>query len=285
MFLCAAMLVTFASRAHAEIVFEEGIEFSNPDEQHLKLNLARPAEVKPGENLPAILCIHGGGFRAGNRKGWDAFCKKLAERGYVAVTVEYRLAPKYQFPAAVYDVKAAVQWLRTNANKYHIDPNRIGTVGDSAGGHLALFLGVTGDVPQFDPPENKSGPSSKVQCVVSYYGPSDFTKSYGKSVDAAEVLPLWLGGDLEHERHRHIESSPLNWVTPRAAPTLLLHGTDDKYVAHEQAVWMHDRLKAADVEVEMVTFEGAGHGFKGADREKADQAALDFFDRHLKKKE
>jgi acetyl esterase/lipase len=271
--------------AAAEVIFEEGIEYSNPDDQHLKLNLARPSDVKEGQRLPAILCIHGGGFRAGDRKGWDGFCKKMADRGYVAVTVTYRLAPKYQFPAAIYDVKAAVQWLRTNADKYHIDPDRIGAVGDSAGGHLALFLGVTGGVAQFEPPvvPPAAAPSSRVQCVVSFYGPSDFTQSYGKSVDAAEVLPLWLGGDLSKERRRHILASPLYWITPEAPPTLLLHGTNDKYVAHEQAEWMHDRLKAAEVEVELITLEGAGHGFKGADNDRANAAAVEFFDKHLKK--
>src|SRR4051794_31522607 len=106
-FLWACCLIV--PRAGAEVIFEEGIEYANPDEQHLKLNLARPKDVKEGERLPAIVCIPGGGFRAGDRKGWDGFCRKLAGRGYVAVTVTYRLAPKYQFPAAVYDVKAAVQ--------------------------------------------------------------------------------------------------------------------------------------------------------------------------------
>ena len=72
-------------------------------------------------------------------------------------------------------------------------------------------------------------------CVVNFYGPSDFTKSYGKSVDAAEVLPLFLGGNLETARAQHIRASPLYWVTPNAAPTLCIHGTEDKYVAHEQA--------------------------------------------------
>ena len=81
----------------------------------------------------------------------------------------------------------------------------------------------------------------------------------------------------------HIEASPLYWVTPDAAPTLCIHGTDDKYVAHEQAVWMRDRLKAAEVEVNLITFEGAGHGFKGGDKEQAEKAAFDFFDRHPKK--
>jgi acetyl esterase/lipase len=267
--------------SQAEVVWEAGIEYANPDEQHLQLNLARPKEA--GGKLPTILCIHGGGFRAGKRERWDALCKQLAERGFVAATVTYRLAPKYQFPAAIHDVKAAVRWLRANADKYQIDPERIGVVGDSAGGHLAQFLGVTSDVPQFEGAGGNAHSSSRVTCVVNYYGPSDFTKSYGKSVDAAEVLPLWLGGDATHERRKHIWASPLYWVTPTAAPTLLIHGTEDKYVNYEQAVWIHDRLKAAEVEVELLTLQGAGHGFKGEDAARAEKAMLDFFDRQLKK--
>ena len=262
-----------------EVVVETGVEYARVGEESLQLNIARP---QSGEKLPAILCIHGGGFRAGKREGWDARCRKMAERGYVAATVTYRLAPQHQFPAAIHDVKAAVRWLRANADRYHIDPQRIGVTGDSAGGHLAQFLGVTGGVPQFEGTGGLNDQSSRVACVVNIYGPSDFTKSYGKSVDAAQVLPLWLGGDLDHERHRHILASPLNWVTPDAAPTLLIHGTEDKYVAFEQAQWMYDRLKAADVEVELLKLEGAGHGFKGADLEKSEAAMFAFFDRHLK---
>ncbi len=261
------------------VVFERGLEFANPDNQHLQLDLARPEK---GEGpFPAIVCIHGGGFRAGTRDGYDKLCLTLAQHGYVAVTVTYRLAPAYQFPAAVQDCKAAVRWLRANAAKYHLDPARIGTMGGSAGGHLALFLGVTAGEPSFEG-EGHLDQSSAVNCVVSYYGPSDFTQSYGKSVDAHEVLPLFFGGNLEQKRREHIVGSPLYWVTPKAAPTLCIHGTQDKYVAHEQAVWMVDRLKASAVEAELLTLEGAGHGFKDADAEKADAAMLAFFDRHLK---
>lgn len=264
-----------------EVIFETDIEYANPDDQHLQLNLARPAQIEG--RAPAILCIHGGGFRAGKREGWDERCRKLAERGYVAATATYRLAPKYQFPAAIYDVKAAVRWLRANADKYRIDPERIGVVGDSAGGHLVQFLGVTGGVAQFEGEGRNPEFSSRVNCVVNYYGPSDLTRSYGKSVDAAEVLPLWLGGDATQERRRHILASPLFWVTPEAAPTLLLHGTEDKYVAFEQAEWIYDRLKAAEVEVEILKLDGAGHGFRGADAERAEGAMFEFFDRQLKR--
>lgn len=267
----------------AGAVFEKDIVYSSPGGQKLELDLARPKEAKG--LLPAIVCIHGGGFRAGNRQHHDRLCLQLAERGFVAATVSYRLAPQHPFPAAVNDVKAAVRWLRANAAKYDIDPGRIGAVGDSAGGHLALFLGLTADVKSFDAADGGNiDQSSQVQCVVDIYGPSDFTKSYDKSVDAAEVLPLFLGGDLKSARHRHILASPLYWVTPHAAPTLAIHGTKDAYVAHEQAVWLIDRLKSADVEAELLTLENAGHGFKGEDARRAQEAMFQFFDKYLKPK-
>lgn len=266
------------------VVFEKNIEYSNPDDQHLQLNMARPKEG--AGPFPAVICIHGGGFRAGTRDGFNGLCLQLAERGYVAVTVSYRLAPKYQFPAAVHDVKAAVRWMRANAEKYQIDPDRIGTTGGSAGGHLAQFLGVTSGVKKFEGDGGNAEYSSSVKCVVNFYGPSDFTKSYDASVDAKDVLPLFLGGNLEQEHRRHIESSPLYWVTPDAAPTLFVHGTKDAYVAHEQAEWIVERMKAADVEATLMTIEDGDHGFRTSSpdvKEKIEKARFEFLDKHLKK--
>jgi acetyl esterase/lipase len=284
---CALLFLLPQTQASAQVKvpdtvrWEPGIEYSAPAGEHLQLNLARP---KTGDGpFPTVLCIHGGGFRAGKRESYDGLCLKLAERGYVAATITYRLAPKHQFPAAVHDTKTAVRWLRANAAKYKINPAKIGTTGGSAGGHLAQFLAVTANVPEFEGEGGHADQSSSVACVVNVYGPSDFTKSYGKSVDAAEVLPLWLGGNLETAKVQHIRASPLYWVTPDAAPTLCIHGTEDKYVAHEQAVWMVDKLKAATVEAELLTLEGAGHGFKGADAEKSDAALFDYFEKHLKR--
>ncbi|MDG1896890.1 MAG: alpha/beta hydrolase [Fuerstiella sp.] len=265
------------------VVFEKNIEYSNPDGQHLQLNMAKPS--KGQGPFPAIVCIHGGGFRAGSREGFNRLCQNLAQHGYVAVTVSYRLAPKYQFPAAVHDVKAAVRWMRANADRYNIDPNRIGTTGGSAGGHLAQFLAVTSDVGNFEGDGGNADYSSSVDCVVNFYGPSDFTKSYDASVDAAEVLPLFLGGNVQQERRRHIEASPLYWVTPNAAPTLCIHGTEDSYVAHEQAVWLIDRLKSSQVEARLMTIDGADHGFRGATKEvraEIEAARIAFFDKYLK---
>ena len=264
------------------LLLEPNVPYAHADPQQM-MDIVRPRAAS-GQHHPAVVCIHGGGFRAGSRKGYFDQCVRLAQRGYVAATVDYRLAPAAPFPAAVHDVKAAVRYLRANAARLDIDPSRICVTGGSAGGHLALFLGLTAGMPEFEGDGPNRDQSSKVSCVVDYYGPSDFTKSYGRSVDAAEVLPLFLGGDLNHARLMHLRASPLNWVTPSAAPTLAIQGTRDRYVAYEQSVWIIDRLLSAGVEAELETIEGADHGFKGADAERAEQRMMAFFDRYLKPK-
>ena len=118
--------------------------------------------------------------------------------------------------------------------------------------------------------------------MVSLYGPSDVTRSYEASVDAAEVLPMWLGGHVKEERRNHIMASPLYWVTPLSAPTLLLQGTEDPYVYSDHAIWMYQKLRAALVEAKLVMIEGAGHGFRGEDREFAMAELFEFFNAHLK---
>ena len=262
------------------LIHDANIEYSDVGGK-LEMDIVRPRE-SANALRPAVLLIHGGGFRAGTRESYLPMAVRLAERGYVAATASYRLAPRNQFPAAVHDVKAAVRFLRANASKYGIDPERIGAMGGSAGGHLALFLGLTAGVPEFEGWGPNLQFSSRVACVANYYGPTDFTQSYSKSVDAAQVLPMFLGGDLDHARLAHIRASPLNWVTPNAAPVLSLHGTSDPYVAYEHAVWLTERLLAAGVPAELETITGAGHGFKGADAERADQRMFAFFDKYLK---
>jgi acetyl esterase/lipase len=278
--LCSAALCSaaLAQTAPADILSETGVAYAHADKQQV-MDIYRPKE---SGRHPAILAIHGGGFRAGSRTGYKATCTTLAQHGYVCATADYRLAPAAPFPDAVYDVKAAVRYLRANATRLGIDPLKIGVMGGSAGGHLALFLGVTGNVPEFEGDGPNLDQSSRVAVVVDYYGPSDFTKSYGRSVDAAEVLPLFLGGDLVHARTAHLRSSPLNWVTPDAAPTLAIQGTKDRYVNPEQSVWIVDRLLACGVPAELEMIEGADHGFKGADAERADKRMMGFFDRYLK---
>ncbi len=264
------------------LIHDAGVEYSNVGGS-MQMDIVQPRESSGGPR-PAVLLVHGGGFRAGKRESYLPMAVRLAERGYVAATASYRLSPQNQFPAAVHDVKAAVRFLRANATKYGIDPDRIGALGGSAGGHLVLFLGLTAGLPEFEGTGPNLQFSSRVTCVANYYGPTDFTQSYSKSVDAAEVLPLFLGADLKHNRLAHIRASPLNWVTPNASPILSLHGTNDTYVAYEHSVWLTERLLAAGVPAELETISGAGHGFKGADAERADQRTFAFLDRYLKSK-
>jgi acetyl esterase/lipase len=279
--LCAHSLVAQTPPAIPDtLIHEADVEYSNVGAR-VAMDIVRP-KAGPSEKRPAVLLVHGGGFRRGNRQSYLPMAIRLAERGYVAATASYRLAPRNQFPAAVEDVKAAVRFLRANANKYGIDTDRIGAMGGSAGGHLVLFLGLTPNVAELEGAGPNREFSSRVQCVVNYYGPTDFTQSYDKSVDAAEVLPLFLGGDLAHNRPAHVRASPLNWVTPQAAPTLSIHGTDDTYVAYEHSLWLTERLVAAGVRAELETIPGAGHGFKGADAERADARAFAFLDKYLK---
>ncbi len=264
----------------ADVSVEADIDYSNVGGR-MQMDVVRP--LRGNGPFPAVVCIHGGGFRAGTRQSFLPIAYYLAQHGYVAATVTYRLSPMNQFPAPVEDVKAAVRFLRANAARFDVDPDRIGTVGGSAGAHLALMLGVTGGVAEFEGSGPNLDRSSRVQAVVSLYGPTDFTKSYepGKSVDAAEVLPMFLGGDLEHNRPAHLRASPLFWVSPDSAPTLAVHGTKDNYVAYEQAVWITERLEAAGVPTKLETIEGAGHGFHGADLERAKTAMLAWFDEYL----
>ncbi len=280
--LCLLMLLAQAAPVippmPAGVIHEAAIEYSNVG-QKVMLDVVRPRE--PGVR-PAVLLIHGGGFRRGNRESYLPLAIQLAERGYVAATASYRLAPRHQYPAAVEDVKAAVRFLRANAGRFTLDPERICALGGSAGGHLALMLGLTGGVSSLEGTGPNRDHSSRVQCVVNYYGPTDFTQSYSKSVDAGQVLPLFLGGHLDQNRRIHQQASPLNWVTPNAAPTLSIHGTADTYVAYEHSLWITERLIAAGVEAELETISGAGHGFKGPDADRATARAMAFLDRHLK---
>ncbi|MBI1353441.1 MAG: alpha/beta hydrolase fold domain-containing protein [Acidobacteria bacterium] len=264
-----------------DILFEEGVEYSAVGGKQL-LDIARP---KTGQGpFPAVVCIHGGGFRAGSRQSFRPIVYYLAQHGYVAATIDYRLSPMNQFPAAVEDSKAAVRFLRANAARFDLDPDRIGATGGSAGGHLVLMLGVTGGVEDFEGSGPNQQVSSRVQAVVNQYGPTDLVASYepGGSVDAAEVLPMFLGGDLETAMALTRRASPLNWVSPDDAPTLTLHGEKDNYVAFEHAGWITDRLKQAGVPAKLISFPNAMHGFKDpADKERAWAAMVDWFDQYL----
>ncbi len=261
------------------VTLERDIDYANILGGKLQMDVARPKGDGP---FPGVVMIHGGGFRGGTRQSYLPLALRLAERGYVAATITYRLAPKFQFPAPVWDAKSAVRFLRANAARFRLDPERIGTMGGSAGGHLTLFLGLTGGIARFEGDGPHQDQSSRVSCVVNYFGPSDFTRIYDKGGDAALVLPQFLGGDVKHAMTAHVQASPLPWISPDDPPVLTLHGTKDPLVPYEQGVWLTQRLVDAGVETELITLSGAGHGFRGKDAEVAEAHTIAFFDRYLK---
>jgi acetyl esterase/lipase len=276
-----------AAQATANVVVEKGITYGKGGAEDLKLDLARPEHTEG--LLPAIVYIHGGGWSGGNRKAYGNEIQEAAKRGYVAVTIEYRLTQpdksgkaKYPFPAQIEDCKCAVRWLRANAEKYHVDPNRIGASGGSAGGHLSLLVGVTGSLKKFEGTGGNPDVSSQVQAVVNYFGPTDFARMYGYEKRVDRLLDTLVGGTPQERADEYKSASPVTYVVKDVCPILSIHGTVDKLVPVDQAVEFDAAMKKAGATSELIILEGEGHGFRGPADKKAREATFAFFDKHLK---
>ena len=214
--------------------------------------------------LPLIIWIHGGAWLEGSKDEY-APLEYLAE-GYAVASINYRLSQHAIFPAQIEDCKAAVRWLRVNAQKYNLDPQRFAAWGASAGGHLAAMLGVTGDVTNFEIGENL-GMSSRVQSVVDYFGPTDFLQMDAHRTpdgvphdETQSPESLLVGGWIRENPGRVARANPLTYVTARAAPFLIVHGDHDPIVPHHQSQLLEGALKKAGVPVTFYTVEGGGHG-------------------------
>src|SRR3954451_7438253 len=163
-----------AGEAPADVQFTRDVVFGKGGGEELKLNLARPADAAR-KRLPCVVFIHGGAWSAGDRAAHADDIRRLAALGYVAATGDYRLAPKHPFPAQVQDVKCAVRFLRAHAEPYGLDPDHIGAWGVSAGGHLALMLGVTQKEDGLEGDGGWPEQSSAVQAVIAFYPRTDLT--------------------------------------------------------------------------------------------------------------
>jgi acetyl esterase/lipase len=267
--------------APADVVIERGVAYASIPHDKLSMDIVRP---KAAGRYPGIVLIHGGGFSGGKRESYLPMAIRLAQNGYVAATVSYRLTPMFQFPLPVHDVKSAVRFLRANAGKYSVDGARMGTIGVSAGATWAQFLAVSRNVAALEGNGPHKEQSSSVDCAVSFYGRSDMRRAYEGSRNAAEALPALLGGDRNAALDTHFRASPLAWVNPDSAPVLAIHGTRDLNVPFEQSLFLVERLRSVGVSGELETIAEAGHGFKGADEERAFARTLDFLNRKLKPK-
>lgn len=251
-------------------------------EVELKLDLATPGD---GDGpFPVMVFLHGGGWRAGSRKEFTNTLGVIARRGYVAVTVGYRLVPETAFPGPIEDCKAAVRWLRANAAKYKIDPDHIGVVGFSAGGHLACLLGVTTKEDGLEGKGNNPEQSSAVQAVVSFFGPTDLTvKNWSDDLEM-QVLAPFIGGAFADKPDLYKKASPISYVRKGAPPFLFFHGTEDKLVGLRHSKVLAEKLQAVGGAAKVVEMEGEGHGWGGDKIKQSFVQMQQFFDKHLKRK-
>jgi acetyl esterase/lipase len=272
-------LATAAVADEAKINTKYDVVYTRAGGAELKLDLAYPSGG--AGPFPGVMVIHGGAWRQGDKRDVRPALAEFARRGYVAVSPQYRFCPKETFPAQVLDVKSAVRWLKANAKDYKLDPGHVGAVGFSAGGHLALMLGLTGpaDGLESDPPAG--APDTAVHAGVNYFGPTDLA---APDIPAVTV-PLvhdFLGGPVAEKSKEAARASPLTYVSKGDPPVLTFQGTKDPLVPHTQAFKLAEAMSAAGVPGRVEVLVGAGHGWGGDDLARTKAETFEFFDRHLK---
>lgn len=261
----------FVSSAFAEtpITVQDSIVYSKVGDRELLCDVYRP---KGDELHPAVLVVHGGAWRSGNRKQLQGYAKALAERGCVCFAIDYRLAPKDKFPAQIDDCRSAVKWIRENANDYNVDPKRLGAIGYSAGGHLVTLLGTTGEAPT----KENGNVDTRLQAVAAGGAPTDFRFF----PDNGKWAEYWMGGDLNTAAENFKAASAAAFADKEDAPTFFFNGTADKLVPLLWTKSGHEALKQAGVPTQMHTIEGADHMQAARDRE-ALTKAYDFLTQQL----
>ena len=272
--------ITEAGRIERDVIYGKG------GDVELKLDLYFPktASDKP---LPTVMYVHGGGWRNGDKAGGAGMMavQDLLRRGYLFASINYRLAPEHKFPAQIEDVKCAVRFLRAHASEYKLNPNRIGAIGTSAGGHLVALLGVSAGVTDLEGKGGWSDQSSRVQAVADLFGPTDLTMGAG---GRAEQLGETVFGAKSVDDPVLKRASPVTYVSKENPPFLMMHGDKDPVVPLRHSEKLLEKLKAAGVASTLVVVTNAGHGFAPAggepnpSRAEIGRMIADFFDKSLK---
>ena len=213
-----------------------------------------------GDARPAVLLVHGGGWRQGDRAVMSGYGTRLAQEGFVGVACEYRLTPESPWPAHIEDVKAALRWMRANAGQLGIDPEKIAALGRSAGAHLVLLAAGTPGLEAFEGEGGHAGIASDVAAVVAVFPPTLFFTGDDRIHGGTPARALM--GDAASDEAARL-ASPVHHVTPSFPPTMLLHGTADKVVPVTASMVMYGALAKAGVPVEMHLYAEQPHGFAG----------------------
>ena len=270
------------------VILEKDLPYLAPGRGE-RLDLYRPVSRAAGKGSPAVVIIHGGGWVGGDKGADREFVTgtALAKAGYVGASINYRLEGRDRWPQNLHDCKNAVRWLRVNADRLGVDPERIGVIGGSAGGHLAMMVAYTAGHPGLDPGALYAGVSDKVSACVNMYGIANLVTRRKTDRDGTPNGPP-AGHALFPESR---ESAPAKWklaspvthVTAASPPTLILHGTRDTTVDRDQSVELARVLKAAGVEHRLIMVEGANHAWALRTKDFNHTGdVIAFFDQHLK---
>jgi acetyl esterase/lipase len=248
------------------VVVRGGIRYRQLSDGPLHLDVYQPAGREPREGWPAIVAIHGGGWRGGSRTEYGPSVARLAQHGYVVFAVDYRLSRPgtASWPGNIDDVRAAVRWIRRYGRNYGANPDWIAAIGASAGGHLAALLGTE---PAPHPPslEGETPPADvappRVKAIVDFYGPADL-RSLAKNPNLAVscLYPL-IGGGPQAFPDRYDQASPVAHVSSDDPPMLLIHGREDVRVPLGQSEELAAALRSAGVPHRLIVVDGARHGF------------------------
>lgn len=264
---------------------ERDVEYARAGELGLKLDLYVPEGAKAP--LPLLIWIHGGGWSGGSKDQCPAL--PFSARGYVVASVEYRLTGVAPFPAQIEDCRAALRWLRANAEKYQIDPKHVGVWGGSAGGHLVALLGTSEDRTAWDTVGGNTDQSCRVQAVCDFFGPADLTRigAGGRAGRAESPVGRLLGGPLAEKQAEARTASPVTYVSADDPPFFIVHGDKDMTVPLEQSERLYDVLKKAGVDVSIRRVKNGGHGFRpdsdcDPNPREIQRLVGEFFDKHLK---
>jgi acetyl esterase/lipase len=247
--------------------------------RELQMDIQRPQPVGVAKPAIVFLCGNGWGYdKTLNREGFWYALDLANQKGYVGVTVDYSASvensnrrPIGIFPAQIYDVKSAIRFLKANAAQYDIDPTRIGVVGFSSGGNLALLLGLTVPADGLEGQDDYLQYSSSVQAVVNLSGATDLV-SWNKE----PYVSAYLGGPLETKPEQYKKASPTTYVKAGTVPILTIHGDKDTSVSMDQALLLDARMKEVGAPHTLVIESGRGH------TDELDQAVWDFLEKVLK---